>query len=89
MPTTVLVTGATGFVGSHTLEALAVRPDLRLVAACPRSPRSRSVSGTYAIADTAPSWSAGSMSCAMRRPGHPSGAMRRRPIACIWSRPWP
>lgn len=34
MPTTVLVTGATGFVGSHTLEALAARPDVRLVAAC-------------------------------------------------------
>lgn len=32
--TTVLVTGATGFVGSHVLEALARRPDLKLIAAC-------------------------------------------------------
>ncbi|MDR3393644.1 MAG: NAD(P)-dependent oxidoreductase [Parasulfuritortus sp.] len=32
--TTVLVTGATGFVGSHALEALARRPELKLVAAC-------------------------------------------------------
>lgn len=32
--TSVLVTGATGFVGSHALEALARRPGLRLVAAC-------------------------------------------------------
>jgi nucleoside-diphosphate-sugar epimerase len=32
--TAVLVTGATGFVGSHALEALARRPDLKLVAAC-------------------------------------------------------
>jgi UDP-glucose 4-epimerase len=31
---TVLVTGANGFVGSHILEALALRDDLRLVAAC-------------------------------------------------------
>ncbi|MDD4882732.1 MAG: NAD(P)-dependent oxidoreductase [Gallionellaceae bacterium] len=32
--TTVLVTGATGFAGSHALEALARRPDVRVVAAC-------------------------------------------------------
>jgi nucleoside-diphosphate-sugar epimerase len=32
--TTILVTGATGFVGSHALEALALRPDLKIVAAC-------------------------------------------------------
>lgn len=32
--TTILVTGATGFVGSHALEALARRPDLTVVAAC-------------------------------------------------------
>jgi len=32
--TTVLVTGATGFVGSYALEALARRPGLKLVAAC-------------------------------------------------------
>lgn len=32
--TAVLVTGATGFVGSHALEALARRPGLRVVAAC-------------------------------------------------------
>jgi nucleoside-diphosphate-sugar epimerase len=32
--TTILITGATGFVGSHALEALMRRPDLRLVAAC-------------------------------------------------------
>jgi nucleoside-diphosphate-sugar epimerase len=32
--TTVLITGATGFVGSHALEALAQRPDCRIVAAC-------------------------------------------------------
>lgn len=31
---TVLVTGATGFVGSHALEALARRPDVKVVAAC-------------------------------------------------------
>jgi nucleoside-diphosphate-sugar epimerase len=33
MPT-ILITGATGFVGSHTLEALAHQPDVHLVAAC-------------------------------------------------------
>lgn len=32
--TTVLVTGATGFVGSHVLESLARRPGLKLIAAC-------------------------------------------------------
>lgn len=32
--TTVLVTGATGFVGSHAVEALAKRSELRVVAAC-------------------------------------------------------
>jgi len=36
--TTVLVTGATGFVGSHVLEALALRSDIRVIAAC-REPR--------------------------------------------------
>lgn len=30
----ILVTGATGFVGSHALEALAQRPGVRLIAAC-------------------------------------------------------
>ncbi len=33
---TVLVTGATGFLGSHVLEALVPRTDLRLIAACRR-----------------------------------------------------
>lgn len=32
--TTVLVTGATGFVGSHALDALAARTDVRVIAAC-------------------------------------------------------
>ncbi len=32
--TTVLVTGATGFVGSHALEALGRHPELKIVAAC-------------------------------------------------------
>jgi nucleoside-diphosphate-sugar epimerase len=32
--TTVLVSGATGFVGSHILEALSQQPALRLIAAC-------------------------------------------------------
>ncbi len=32
--TTVLVTGATGFVGSHALEALAQRPKVKVIAAC-------------------------------------------------------
>lgn len=32
--TAILVTGATGFVGSHALEALAHRPDLKVIAAC-------------------------------------------------------
>jgi nucleoside-diphosphate-sugar epimerase len=32
--TTILITGATGFVGSHALEALMGQPDLKLVAAC-------------------------------------------------------
>ncbi|MEW5769002.1 MAG: NAD(P)-dependent oxidoreductase [Pseudomonadota bacterium] len=32
--TTILITGATGFVGGHALEALARRPGLRLIAAC-------------------------------------------------------
>ncbi len=32
--TTVLVTGATGFVGSHALEALAQRPNVNVIAAC-------------------------------------------------------
>jgi nucleoside-diphosphate-sugar epimerase len=32
--TTIVVTGATGFVGSHALEALALRTDLMVVAAC-------------------------------------------------------
>lgn len=32
--TTILVTGATGFVGSHVLEALGRRPELKVVAAC-------------------------------------------------------
>jgi nucleoside-diphosphate-sugar epimerase len=32
--TTVLVTGATGFVGSHALEALARRPKVSVIAAC-------------------------------------------------------
>jgi len=31
---TILITGATGFVGGHALEALMRRPDLNLVAAC-------------------------------------------------------
>lgn len=31
---TVLVTGATGFVGSHVLEALAQRPNVKVIAAC-------------------------------------------------------
>lgn len=35
---TVLVTGATGFVGSHVLEALAQRPNVKVIAAC-REPR--------------------------------------------------
>lgn len=34
MTTTVLVTGANGFVGSHVLEALTKREDLRPIAAC-------------------------------------------------------
>jgi len=34
MTKTVLVTGATGFVGSHVLEALAGQGDLRVIAAC-------------------------------------------------------
>jgi len=37
MTRTILVTGATGFLGSHTLQALARLPDVRVVAAC-RSP---------------------------------------------------
>lgn len=37
--TTVLVTGATGFVGSHALAALADRDNLRLIAACRDSAR--------------------------------------------------
>jgi thioester reductase-like protein len=32
--TIVLVAGATGFLGSHILEALVGRADIRLVAAC-------------------------------------------------------
>jgi nucleoside-diphosphate-sugar epimerase len=32
--TTILVTGATGFVGSHAVEALSLRADLRIIAAC-------------------------------------------------------
>ena len=32
--TTVLVTGATGFAGSHALQALATREDVRLIAHC-------------------------------------------------------
>lgn len=32
--TTVLVTGATGFVGSHVLEALAAQPGVAVIAAC-------------------------------------------------------
>lgn len=32
--TTILVTGATGFVGRHALMALAARPDARVIAAC-------------------------------------------------------
>lgn len=36
-PTTVLVTGATGFLGSNVLDALAKRRDVRVIAAC-RSP---------------------------------------------------
>ncbi len=36
--TAVLVTGATGFVGSHALDALATRTDVRVIAAC-RDPR--------------------------------------------------
>lgn len=31
---TILITGATGFAGSHALEALQRRPELRLIAAC-------------------------------------------------------
>jgi nucleoside-diphosphate-sugar epimerase len=34
MPVTVLVTGANGFVGSHILEALQRRADIRIIAAC-------------------------------------------------------
>lgn len=34
MPITVLVTGANGFVGSHILEALQSRSDIRIIAAC-------------------------------------------------------
>ena len=34
MQQTVLVTGANGFVGSHVLEALAQRADVRVIAAC-------------------------------------------------------
>lgn len=36
--TAVLVTGATGFVGGHVLDALSARKDVRLIAAC-RDPR--------------------------------------------------
>jgi nucleoside-diphosphate-sugar epimerase len=32
--TTILVTGATGFVGSHAVEALSLRDDLKVIAAC-------------------------------------------------------
>jgi len=31
---TILVTGATGFVGSHTLKALSAMPDVKVIAAC-------------------------------------------------------
>lgn len=43
-PLTVLVTGATGFVGSHTLQALSTRDDLNVIAAC-RTPAKLSVDG--------------------------------------------
>lgn len=45
MTTTVLVTGATGFVGSHVLEALALRPDVRAIAAARDSTRLHSAHG--------------------------------------------
>lgn len=44
MQQTVLVTGANGFVGSHVLEALAQREDVRLIAACRDSER---MAGTF------------------------------------------
>lgn len=31
---TILITGANGFVGSHILEAMHTRKDLRVIAAC-------------------------------------------------------
>lgn len=34
MKTTILVTGATGFVGSHVLESLSTRADIQVIAAC-------------------------------------------------------
>src|SRR5204863_8756539 len=39
MATTVLVTGATGFLGSNVLTALAALPDVAVVAACRRPAR--------------------------------------------------
>src|SRR4051812_26503504 len=39
MATTVLVTGATGFLGSNILTALAALPDVAVVAACRRTAR--------------------------------------------------
>ncbi len=46
MEKTILVTGATGFVGSHVLEALASRKSVRVVAAC--RDRARLASGLAA-----------------------------------------
>lgn len=45
MQQTVLITGANGFVGSHVLEALEQREDLRLIAACRDAGR---LAGTFA-----------------------------------------
>jgi len=76
---TVLVTGANGFVGSHVLEALAQREDVRLIAACRDGERmARTFSGEVRVGD-------------MRDPGYVKSVVAGVDVLChaaAWTSLW-